>query len=142
MSLSALRHPRLVRGLTSFRRTPEDFDHRPCSRAPELEFVSRLAISHSDFNIIEMLPNHVHRAITMSIDQASSGNPGDPVHDEKVRAESLRQVKLTTCAAHTPTRFFGVIRLAAPIVTYNSGQVWTGSVVMGLYPIGERLASG
>jgi hypothetical protein len=84
-----------VRCLTSLSRAPQDFDHCPCSRAPELQFIGRLTALNSVFNIIKVLPNHVNRPVTMPVDQASSGNPGNPMHDEKVRAESLRQVKLT-----------------------------------------------
>jgi hypothetical protein len=86
---------RSVRCLTSLSRAPQDFDHCPCRRAPELQFVGRLTALNSVFNIIKVLPNNVNRPVTMPVDQASSGDPGDPVHDEKVRAESLRQVKLT-----------------------------------------------
>jgi hypothetical protein len=47
------------------------------------------------FNIVKMLPNHIERAISISVDEASGGNPGNPVHGERLGAESLRQVKLT-----------------------------------------------
>jgi hypothetical protein len=86
---------RLVRCLTGLPRAPQDFDHCPCSRAPECQFVGRLTALNSVFDIIKVLPNNVDCPVTMPVDEASSGNPGDPVHDEKVRAESLRQVKLT-----------------------------------------------
>ena len=95
MSLSALRHVRSVRCLTSLSRAAQDFDHRPCSRTPELQFLTRLAPLNSVFNVVKVLPNDIYRAFTMAVDEASSGNPSDPVHHEKVAAESLHQVKLT-----------------------------------------------
>jgi hypothetical protein len=86
---------RSVRCLTSLSRAPQDFDYCPCGRAPELQFVFRLTAPNSVFNIIKVLPNHIHRPVTMSVDDASSGDPGDPVHEERIGAESLRQVNLT-----------------------------------------------
>jgi hypothetical protein len=87
-----------VRYFANLSRAPQDFDHRPCSRTPELEFVGWLTTLNSVFNIVKMLPNHIERAIAMSVDEASSGDPGNPVHGQRVGAESLRQVKLTITA--------------------------------------------
>jgi hypothetical protein len=92
---------RSVRCLTSLSRAPQDFDHCPCSRAPELQFVLRLTALNSVFNIIKVLPNDINCAVTMPVNEASSGDPGDPVHGERVGAESLRQVKLTMHDAMT-----------------------------------------
>lgn len=87
-----------MRCLTSLSRAPQDFDYCPRSRAPELKFVGRLTALNSVFNIIKVLPNNVDRPVTMSVDEASRGDPGDPVHRERIGVESLRQVKLTTSA--------------------------------------------
>jgi hypothetical protein len=100
-----------VRYLTSLSRAPQDLEYCPCSRTPELQFVGRLTALNSMFNIVKVSPNNVDCPVTMPVDQASSGNPGDPVHRERIGVESLRQVKLTTCAAHTPARFFGAFGL-------------------------------
>ena len=101
MSLSALHHARSVRCLTSLSRAPQDFDHGSCSRAPELQFVSRLTALNSVFNIIKVLPNNIDCSVMMPVDEASSGDPGNPVHGERVGAESLRQVKLTIIRCST-----------------------------------------
>ena len=90
-----------VRYFANLSRAPQDFDHRPCSRTPELEFVGWLTTLNSVFNIVKMLPNHIERAIAMSVDEASSGDPGNPVHGQRVGAESLRQVKLTIMRCST-----------------------------------------
>src|SRR5215472_18141778 len=99
MSLSALRHVRSVRCLTSLSRAPQDFDHRPCSRTPELQFIGRLTALDCMFNIIKVLPNNIDCPVTMPVDEASSGNPGNTVHGIRVAAMSLRQVKLTIMRA-------------------------------------------
>ena len=96
MSLSAHPHMHSVRYLTSLSRAPQDFNHCPCSRAPELQFIRRLAALNSVFNIAKVLPNNIERAVPMSVNEARSGDPGNPVHGLRVGAESLRQVKLTT----------------------------------------------
>jgi hypothetical protein len=95
MLLSALRHARSVRHLTSLSRAAQDFDYCPCSRTPELQFIGRLAALNSVFNIVKLLPNDLDRAVPMSVNEASSGDPCDPVHGVRIGAESLRRVKLT-----------------------------------------------
>ncbi len=93
-----------MRCLTNLSRAPQDLDYRPCSRAPELKFFCRLTTLNSVFNILKVLSNNVDRPVTMPVNEASRGNPGDPVHRERIGAESLRQVKLTTYAAlHSDT---------------------------------------
>jgi hypothetical protein len=71
---------RLMRCLTGLPSAPQDFDHCPCSRAPELQLVGRFTALNSVFNIIEVLPNNIDSPVTMPVDEASSGNPCDPVH--------------------------------------------------------------
>jgi hypothetical protein len=95
ISLSALRHARSVRYLTGLSRAPQDFDHRPCGRAPEPQLLTRLTALNSVFNIVKLLPNNVDGAFAMPINEASSGDPCDPVHGARIGAESLRRVKLT-----------------------------------------------
>jgi hypothetical protein len=73
-------------------RAPQDFDHCPCSRTPELQFVGRLTALNSLLNIIKVLPNNVDRPVTVPVDEASSGDPGNTVHGVRIGAESLRQV--------------------------------------------------
>jgi hypothetical protein len=84
-----------VRCLTSLSRTPQDFDYCPCGRTPELQFVGRLTALNSVLNIIKVLPNNIDCPVTVPVDEASSGDPGNTVHGIRVGAESLRQVKLT-----------------------------------------------
>jgi hypothetical protein len=84
-----------VRGLTGLSRTPQDFDYCPCSRTPELQFVGRLTALNSVLNIIKVLPNSIDCPVTVPVDEASSGDPGNTVHGVRIGAESLRQVKLT-----------------------------------------------
>lgn len=85
-----LRHMRLVRCLTGLPRAPQDFDHCPCSRTPERQFVGWFTALNSLFNIIKVLASNLDCPVTMPVDEASCGNPGDTVHTEKVRAEPLR----------------------------------------------------
>jgi hypothetical protein len=93
--LSVLRHMRSVRCLTNLSRASQDFDYCPCSRAPELQLVGRLPALNSVFNITKVLPNNIDCPVTMTVDQASSGDPGNTVHGVRIGAESLREVKLT-----------------------------------------------
>src|SRR5690349_20279233 len=83
-----------VRCLTSLSRTPQDFDYCPCGRTPELQFVGRLTALNSVLNIIKVLPNNIDCPVTVPVDEASSGDPGNTVHGVRIGAESLRQVKI------------------------------------------------
>jgi hypothetical protein len=84
-----------VRCLTSLSRTPQDFDYCPCGRTPELQFVGRLTALNSVLNIIKVLPNNIDCPVTVPVDEASSGDPRYAMHGLRVRAEPLRQVKLS-----------------------------------------------
>jgi hypothetical protein len=94
MSLSALRHARSVRYLTNVSRCSEDFDHGSRDLAPVLQLGPRCAVLAVLVQLVESRPNDLDRVVAVPVDEASSGDPGDPVHGAKVGAESLRQVKL------------------------------------------------
>ena len=111
ISLSALRHARLVRYLTSLSRRSEDFDQRSRDLTPVLQLSTRSSTNALLLQLVESCLNDLDRVIAVPVNKTSSGNPGDPMHDEKVRAESLRQVKLPmtqcsfSCAYVMPLHF-------------------------------------
>jgi hypothetical protein len=94
MSFSALRHARSVRYLTNLARCSQDFNHSSRDLAPVLQLRARSSTSALLLQLVEPCLNDLDRVVAVPVDEASSGDPGDPVHGAKVGAESLRQVKL------------------------------------------------
>ena len=94
MSLSAQPHTRSVRYLTNLSRCSEDFNRRSRDLTPVLQLHTRSSTSAFLLKFVESCLNDLDRIVAVPVDEASSGDPGDPVHGGKVGAESLRQVKL------------------------------------------------